>query len=140
MKKKIEVVRQRTTFHLLTPDNGDLSYELLVRASRALTDAEMRQVAGLLGYAWRASMAGESLGQPQRVGKKTFVVSADVTKSRRDDVGDGWFEFLGQVPAIIQHGSPVRTTDRAGIGTKGTRLLEPVPDLQVTLYADSVLL
>jgi hypothetical protein len=46
-------------------------------------------------------------------------------------------ELEEMLPSIVKHGSQVRKTDRAGAGTKGTRLVEGLgADLQVTIYYD----
>jgi len=49
-------------------------------------------------------------------------------------------EFEDTLPTMINEGSPVRKTDRAGAGTKGTRLVEGMhePGLTFEVYYDSV--
>jgi hypothetical protein len=48
---------------------------------------------------------------------RLFFLGTDFTKSRRDDYGDA----LSGLWDMLRDGSPVRKTDRAGVGTKGTR-------------------
>lgn len=48
---------------------------------------------------------------------RVWLFSMDMTKSGRDDVGMAMDDFRDHV----EIGSPVRTTDRSGPGTKGTR-------------------
>jgi len=68
-------------------------------------------------------------------------VSADTTKSARDDLGVALQAFEDMLPTMIDEGSSVRKTDRAGAGTKGTRLVEGMrePDLEFEVYYDDVL-
>jgi len=115
-------------------------YAIRLQANRPLTDDEAQQVAGAMGYAYRATVAGEPLGMPERDTPYSFVVGADTTKSARDDLGMALEEFEDTLPTMISEGSPVRKTDRAGAGTKGTRLVEGMhePGLTFEVYYDSV--
>lgn len=45
-------------------------------------------------------------------------------------------EFQAQLGQLVNDGSPVRRTNRAGADTKGTRLIDGIPGLQVTVYYD----
>lgn len=73
-------------------------------------------------------------------GPFSFVVSADATKSASDDTGVAFERFHDQLPELLLDGSPIRKTDRAGAGTRGTRLVEGFndADLKIELYYDSV--
>ena len=115
-------------------------YAIRLQANRPLTDDEARHVAGAMGYAYRATVAGEPLGMPHRDTPYSFVVSADTTKSARDDLGVALEAFEDMLPTMIDEGSSVRKTDRAGAGTKGTRLVEGMhePDLAFEVYYDDV--
>ena len=115
-------------------------YAIRLQANRPLTDDEARHVAGAMGYAYRATVAGEPLGMPERDTPYSFVVSADTTKSARDDLGMALEAFEDMMPTMIDEGSSVRKTDRAGAGTKGTRLVEGMhePDLAFEVYYDDV--
>lgn len=111
-------------------------YHVAVRADRPISDAEMRRMAQGLGYVWRSKVRGEPVGEPVRVDAQTFMVHADSTKSRRDDLGVALEEFEEHLPSTIRDGSPIRTTDRAGAGTKGTRLVDGVGPVGFDLYYD----
>ncbi len=115
-------------------------YAIRLQANRPLTDDEARHVAGAMGYAYRATVAGEPLGMPERDTPYSFVVSADTTKSPRDDLGMALEAFEDMMPTMIDEGSSVRKTDRAGAGTKGTRLIEGMrePGLTFEVYYDDV--
>lgn len=81
--------------------------------------ATLAHVEALLGYLWRGPMRGEWCDGcgVERVAGHLFIFDLDTTKSQRDDVPDAWDAHR----AWLTEGTPVRTTDRAGAGTKGTR-------------------
>ena len=107
-----------------------------VQADRPLTEAESTRLAQLTGYAASATMGrGEGMGDPERDTDSSVILSADVTKyPGRRNVG----EFPDRLREYVRDGSPLRKTDRSGPGTKGTRLVEGIPDIEITLWADSV--
>lgn len=129
------------TFHRRRAGVGaGTPYAMRFQANRQLSDDEKRQFAGLVGYAYSATVAGDSLSDPYPDSPYSFVVAADMTKSRRDDLGIALEEFEEQLPAMLQEGSPVRKTDRKGPGTAGTRLVDGFndPDLKFEVYYDEV--
>jgi hypothetical protein len=118
---------------------GGTPYAMRIQANRPLSDDEMRKMAGLTGYAYRATIAGESIGSPMRDSPYSFVVSSDMTKTSRDDLGMGLEDFEEMLPNMLADGTPVRKTDRAGAGTQGTRLVEGFgSDLAFEIYYDDV--
>lgn len=118
----------------------DWPYAMRFQADRPLTAAEVAHCAQLIGYTYRSEVRGESIGHPQRDSPYSFVIYADTTKTRSDDIGAALERFEGNLPDLLRDGSPVRTTDRSGPGTKGTRLVDgfgaSVPTFE--LYYDSV--
>jgi hypothetical protein len=115
-------------------------YAMRIQANRPLSDEETYKMAGLMGYAYRATIAGEPIGGPMRDSPYSFVVSADMTKTSRDDLGMGLEDFEEMLARVLAEGSPIRKTDRAGAGTQGTRLVDGFgDDLQFELYYDDVL-
>ena len=104
-------------------------YEIRVEFGAYLTDKQVRAAAGCIRYALRQVLHGEELSEPQSIkrkpGTRTIArFSYDSTKSRSDDPDDqGAFELAAQ---YVREGSPIRTTDRAGQGTRGTRLAEGI--------------
>jgi hypothetical protein len=109
------------------------------QVNRPLTDEEFGRVAGLVGYAYRATIAGESVSPGAHDSPYSFIVHADMTKTARDDFGMGLEDFEEILPHVLAEGSPIRKTDRAGAGTKGTRLIEGLgSDLTVEIYYNSV--
>jgi hypothetical protein len=80
-------------------------------------------VNALLGYFFTGEFAGEYYDDhAPALGGRLFVPYIDSTKSRRDDVCDAMAPLWDH----IRTGSPLRKTDRAGIGTKGTRAVEGI--------------
>lgn len=127
------------TFHRRRPGTyPGTPYAMRFQANRPLTEEEQSQAASLIGYTYAATIRGEKIGYPKQDTPYSFVVSADMTKSRRDDLGDGVAEFEDQLPYLLQGGSPVRTTNRKG--AVGSRLIEGLndPDLKFEIYYDDV--
>ena len=98
---------------------------LRVQVGRELSPDDAQQLARLVGYDW-AKTGGERLGDPHQDAPNSIIVFADTTKCRGDRIA----EFGIDVDNTIYDGSPVRTTDRAGTGTRGTRLVEGLKSLQ----------
>lgn len=96
-----------------------------IQGNRPLTDGEVRQAAQLTGYAFRAALHGdEPVAHPERDSPYSFIVRADSSSSRSDDIVAAFDEFEQQLPTTLTEGSPVRKTDRQGPRTAGTRLVE----------------
>jgi hypothetical protein len=80
-------------------------------------------VAGLVGYFVQGPFAGEFSAsgamtpEDPALRYRLFCFYVDFTKSRRDDV----YDVLPSLWEMLREGSPVRKTDRAGAGTRGTR-------------------
>lgn len=125
---------QETHYYKLGGDVYNWEYDsILIKASRPINDEEMMQLAGLTGYAYSV-LAGEGIGMPQRVSEDSFTVWADATKCRNSNFDD----FSGNLNAVISEGSPIRKTNRAGVGTKDTRKVQGMADVTVELYLDQV--
>ena len=105
---------------------------------RPLSPGEYRQAAQIIGYAYRATVAGESMGQPEIDSPSSFIVYADTTKTRRDDLGMAMEEFEDVLPQMLEEGTPVRSTNRAGPGTAGTRLVDGMGPIEFRIYYDDV--
>lgn len=79
-------------------------------------------VQGLVGYflSGVAALGGEWAAGPvvPTPHGQLFCFSLDGTKSARDDL---YSVISDELETLLQVGSPVRKTDRAGAGTKGTR-------------------
>lgn len=136
-----QVFADGTTFHRIRPGvHPGAPYAFRFQADRELSEEDMQRASQLIGYSYRANVAGEPLGDPVRDTPYSFVVGADTTKSSRDDLGMALEDFTEDLPVILREGSPVRKTDRAGAGTRGTRLVDGLGDTTPSfeVYADDV--
>lgn len=112
-------------------------YEIRVEFDAYLTDGQVLQAAGCLGYALREVIRGEELSAPGKItrkgdGKTIARFGYDNTKTRSDDPDEARAFCLAA--QYIREGSPVRKTDRAGVGTKGTRLCEGIGSVSVAFW------
>ena len=115
--------------------------EIRVLVERRLNEEEVSRLLGCLGYALRQTLAGEDLSEPSGFllskfpadGRQVTVLeyAYDSTKSRRDDPDFALAFAVAQ--EFIFSGSPIRTTNRAGVGTKGTRLVDGIGACHLTL-------
>jgi len=78
----------------------------------------------LTRYFFEGEFAGEHMGTHALDGyeARLFSLGTDFTKSRRDD----WGFSLPNLWTILREGTPVRKTNKAGPGTKGTRKVEGI--------------
>lgn len=110
-----------------TPDN------IRVQVGRNLSPEQAEQLAGLVGYSY-AKTGGERGNSFTQDSPNSIVFHADTTKGRAYRKLD---EFLADTKAVVSEGTPVRTTDQAGAGTKGTRKAEGLSDFgYVEFYTD----
>ena len=107
---------------------------------RALTEEEVRRFAGCLGYALKATLAGDELGEPTVCypaagGTISFTVmefSWGSTSSTR--TAPDYSEAFCKAREFVFAGTPLRTTDREGKGTKDTRLVEGIPLCNLSFF------
>lgn len=130
-----------TTFHRRR--NGVLPgspYAMRFQNSGELSDEEILHACQIIGYKYATTVRGEQMPHPVRDSPCSFVIHADTTKSTSDDLGMAMEKFEDDFKFMLQYGSPQRTTDRAGAGTKGTRLVKGMgnyaPNLDI--YYDDV--
>lgn len=118
----------------------DFPSAMRFQSQRPISDEEMHQSASLIGYAYASQVRGEPMHEPQRDSPYSFIVVADTTHSPRRNVTAALADFEENLPQMFRDGSPVRTSDRAGAGTKGTRLVDGFGDdaPQMQVYYDSV--
>ena len=142
-RESILVPRDVQRFHRIDESKGIFAgepYALRVQVGVRLTNAQAQTLQQIVGYAWAQHVRGERLAPGQRHGHSAVVFfSADSTKSVRDDLGEAWGDFVDSLPTMVREGSPVRTTNRAGAGTRGTRLVEGLGDVgEVTVWVDDI--
>lgn len=96
---------------------------LRVRVPRILDDVELRQAGGCIGYAVKQLTGENATSDPYDVfrvaGTTTFTVNfgVEIWESEQED-------FLDLVDTYLSEGSPIRTTNRSGSNTAGTRLVD----------------
>ena len=106
--------------------------ELRAVCDRALDGEEVRRLAGCLGYALKATLAGDELGEPSvcypvAEGRIMFTVMEfrwDSQSTTRTE--PNYSEAFSKAREYIFEGTPLRTTNREGAGTKDTRLVEGI--------------
>lgn len=111
---------------------------------RRLDDAQVGQLSGCLGYALQAILAGPELSLPSVVRLESpagsgvraaftlveFAYDARLSGRTAPD----YVEALAKAREFIRDGTPLRTTNKAGTGTQGTRLVEGLGAVGVSLY------
>lgn len=116
------------TFEVRVPDDCDHFDYLGVRAERVLSADEIWRLSGCIGYALRCEVNAEELSEPERSsfrGQSTrMLYSYDTSKHRRSS--PDFLHALRLAGRYAQEGSPIRTTNKSGPGTKDTRLVEGI--------------
>lgn len=92
-----------------------------VRTTSALNPEEQRQAAALLGYAFKQCHVHAHFGPVERVSDHEFYLDSEWPVSYPVDLAS---KLRDAYDTLLVEGSPVRTTNRAGAGTAGTRLVE----------------
>lgn len=112
----------------------DQPYAIRVQVGKELTEEEAEKVSQLFGYDY-AKTGGERGNSFEQDSPNSIIVYADTTKGRAyQHLG----EFMEEMPNTLENGTPVRKTDRAGAGTKGTRLVDGMGDVgYIEFYADN---
>ncbi len=112
------------------PDVTDFT---AIRATfdRTLTAAEQVGASAAIGYALRIYVGGGELPLPV-VTESGRVLTFEYDSSDRRRTSPDYAECFAEAARFIQEGSPVRCSNRAGVGTKGTRLAEGIGKVGVT--------
>jgi len=112
----------------------DQPYAIRIQVGKELSEEEAEHVSQLFGYDY-AKTGGERGNSFEQDSPNSIIVYADTTKGRAyQHLG----EFMEELPNTLENGTPIRKTDRAGEGTKGTRLVDGIDNLgYVEFYADN---
>ena len=116
------VTAEGTTFHRVR--DGVVPVEpqaIRIQTDRPLADEDVAKISQMTGYALRTAGQGEGASDPIQDTPYSFIVHNDTTKGGQCKNLD---RFQANLHTIMHHGSPVRKTDRAGAGTKGTKLID----------------
>lgn len=104
-------------------------YEIRVECDAVLNAAETSCVAATLGYAL-TTLAGEKLSEPEvTVFKKADTSGTTVLEFYFDSTkcrGSHFDRAFDDAASFVFSGSPIRGTNRSGMGTKGTRLAKGI--------------
>lgn len=106
--------------------------QLRAVCDRSLSTEEAERFTGCLGYALKATLAGDELGEPAVCcptagGQIVFTVLEFVWDSQSSTRGEPDYSLaFTKAREYIFAGTPLRTTDREGKGTKDTRLVEGI--------------
>lgn len=119
---------------LRAEDDFDEFYRIRVTANRLLTDEEARHLFGLIGYAFREHLRGESLGEPLREGPNRWSAFYDITKSASDDWAQRLPYALAAARTYAIEGTPARKTARQG--PVGSRLVEGLGPIKLVFEFD----
>lgn len=127
----------------VTPDTPNF---VRIQLDRPLLDGEQDQIASLVGYAWKVKMRpdnwADAVDTEDVDSPYSVVLSVDLYREApRNNEHRSLREFEAALHEYFSEGSPIRTTERAGRGTKDTRLVEGLAggsDLSFEVYYDSV--
>lgn len=110
-------------------------FSLAFQLTRPLSDDEFDQFTSQVEYAYRVAIGGDGLsGFTINDERTTVFVTVDASTSPRTNPSFDWFEE--SLTSIVSEGTPVRVTDRSGVNTRGTRLIEGLDSVSCTvLYA-----
>ncbi len=115
----ITSTKKITSAEVIYPPNGEF-YNVLIIFNRFLTHKEQDQIENIVKYWGAIPYCGEYLGGIW-YNHYTLDISQDITKSTSDDWGGR--NVLELLLDYLQNGTPIRTSNRAGDKTKGTRAI-----------------
>ena len=133
----------------LTDEPGVLSPEHPFTAVRVLCDrrldaGQIERLAGCLGYAFQAVLAGPELPapcvapiQPARETdiRAAFTLVEFAYEARLSGrTAPDYAEAFAKAREYIRGGTPIRTTNKAGTQTQGTRLVEGLGAVNLSFY------
>lgn len=111
-----------------------------IRASfdRALTTEEIWLVSGCIGYALRQWLRGNDLSLPLAQIGTLWGANTSTQLFFNYDSSDCYGEHVQEAfdaaALYVEEGSPVRKTDRAGVGTAGTSLCQGIGPVGVVFH------
>lgn len=117
--------------HLFPPQEPPTAMRL--EFDRDISDAEAERITQLVGYQYRSTIVGDPI-EASRDTSRSLVIEADTGTSKATDRAQALENFQNGLADTISSGSPLRTTNRAGAGTQGTRLIEGIGDIGVNLF------
>lgn len=129
-----------TTYYRLGKTEGVTALEAEVCASqfdsmffevnRDITDEELYQLTGLIGYLWRTTVKGERLTDVRRYNENSFEIVASLASSSSNTPLNRFDQFAQTLNDFIEEGSDVRND--------GTQKVKGMPNTSVTVWVDEV--
>lgn len=120
-----------------TPATGVEFNCIRLTTDRQITEDEVKEVTGALNYAMVTYVGVPELAPTRVVHGLTYTILEYDTDSRdRRRTDPDYSEAFAEAARYIDEGSPVRKTNRAGVGTLGTRLCKGIGSvgLKVEVY------
>lgn len=112
---------------------------LRIQVVRPLDEAEMEKLQGILKAHFRAKTHNGSLMNFTADSPSSFTAELSFGAIQQEDLDAKIHEFESSLRSTVEEGTPVRTTNKSGAGTKGTRKFDGFQEnLKVQLYYDSV--
>jgi len=113
-----------------------------LQINRPLREGEDDRIASMVGYAFKLTLRPR-YGGVEVIETDTpysVILDADTAYAGTSHMEYALSKFEGELATIIQEGSPVRKTDKAGPGTKDTRAVNGFNDesLSFEVYYDKV--
>lgn len=112
--------------HWQAPANGTDFLGLRITTDRRLTDAEVQEATDATNYALKIYVGMAPLDAPRVTHGGNYSIiefDTDSTPGNRTRTAPNYVEAFTEAAKYVQEGSPVRVSDRAGVGTAGTRLV-----------------
>lgn len=145
-KVRVEIDGKVRGLHRITDTIKPYEPQLIrVQVNRELSHSEAKHLHELAAYQYTTT-GGGMMGEFVQDSPNSITIKVDTTHRRVEDKPvvtsrayrqvDG--RFSEGLQTIISEGSPIRKTNRAGEGTKGTRKIEALGDLKPEIYVDSV--
>ena len=139
----------KTLFNKIKWVNTDLAhgfntFENYIRVdiNKYLSQKEVEQVSGAVGYAAKVNLRGESLSDPEVTQKKFYrrdctilCFHYDLTKSASDDVSAHFETFRNDLEHFIVAGTPAYKAAKNG-HPKGFQLVKGIGDCDIDLFTD----
>lgn len=120
-------------------------HSVRIQLSRPLKEGEDERLASMIGYAFKVSMRpssgyGNNVDVISNDTPYSVILEADTYYAGTSKMEYALKKFEREVATIVQEGSPIRTTNRAGANTENTRAVEGFNDesLSFEVYYDEV--
>lgn len=103
---------------------------MVFQADRDITDEELYQLSGLLGFLWKMTVKGERLTDVTRLDERMFLIRASIASSTSRNAYARFDDFVEQMNEFVADGSPVKKD--------GSQLVEGVENVKLSIWVDSV--